>query len=274
MSAAQSPPDQSLRYVDAHTHLDFTYERLNFHQGWSEFKASTLKDPNLEAIISNACEVRSYATHELYAQIPDVFVTFGLHPHNAKEYTDDVERQIFDLIQRHRPKAVAWGEMGLDYHYDLSPRDQQRGCFVRQLRRATELHLPIVIHTREADEDTLAIFRAHVPRDTLMHVHCYTGGPAFARTILEEWPNACIGFTGIVSFRSAKEVHESVRAVPLERMLLETDAPYMAPVPFRGKICHSAMIPHTAAEIAKLKGVPVQDVYRHCRENTRRIYGV
>ncbi|KAJ4460957.1 putative hydrolase; TatD family protein [Paratrimastix pyriformis] len=260
LSAATATP--FAKYVDSHTHLDMTFTKFKFTGGWDAWRTNVLRDPNCEKIISVACEPQSLTVHEELARHDDIYVTFGIHPHNAKDYTDAIERQIIEIFGRTPGKAVAWGEMGLDYHYNLSPHDIQKEVFIRQIRRANELHLPFVIHTREAEDDTLAIFREHIPRETKMHVHCFQAVPS------------TIGFTGVVTYKSAKATQEAARIVPLNRMLLETDAPYMAPIPFRGRDCHSAMIPHTAAEVARLRGCSVEEIFRACRANTTEMYGV
>lgn len=130
---ATIPPCRS--YVDTHTHLDYTWQKMLFVDGWAPFRARVLNDPNLEKVITVACDIPSFEIHETFAHTSDdLFVTFGLHPHNAKEYNDDVEQRIADMITRNRPRALAWGECGLDYHYNLSPQDVQRHVFVRQIR--------------------------------------------------------------------------------------------------------------------------------------------
>ena len=132
----------------------------------------------------------------------------------------------------------------------------------------------MIIHTREAEEDTLTILKAEAPRDWKIHVHCFTSSPAMAEALLAAFPGLCLGFTGIVTFKNAQELQSVAAATPLQRMLLETDGPYLAPIPFRGKPAHPGHIPHIAAKIAGLKGVPVEEVYLHARENTRRVYGI
>lgn len=145
---------------------------------------------------------------------------------------------------------------------------------------------PIVIHTREAEEDTLEIMHEIVPIDWPIHVHCFTSSLPFGQKLLGHWKNLYIGFTGshvcvrtthftgVITFHSAKELHKTVQEIPLNKIVLETDAPFMAPIPHRGKICHSGYIPHIAEKISTLKNVPIETVYNITRENTKQLYGI
>jgi TatD DNase family protein len=167
-------------------------------------------------------------------------------------------------------KVLAWGEIGLDFYYDNSPRDVQEAAFEAQLQRAIQCEVPVVIHTRDAEPETLEVLRRHpVPRGG--HVHCFTGTPALAESLLDMGFH--IGFTGIVSFNKADNVRESLRIVPLERLLIETDSPYLAPKPHRGKRNEPAFVAHVAEAIAEVKSVPVADVLHHSTQNFYRLYG-
>ncbi len=177
--------------------------------------------------------------------------------------------------------------LGLDYHYTKSPQEVQKRVFARQLDVACGLGKPLVIHTRDAENDTLEILKDHVlDKTTPIHVHCFTSSKKLATDLLKTFSNLYLGFTGIVTFSSAKELHELVKEVivvpmnaneaqvPLNKILLETDGPFLAPVPFRGKIAHSGMIPYIAECIAKLKKVPVEQLYEQVRKNTEVVYGI
>ena len=167
---------------------------------------------------------------------------------------------------------VAIGETGLDYHYDHSPRDEQRRWFSRFVELAGELDLPLVVHSREADEDTVAILRETDAGALAGVVHCFTGGPALADAALElGWS---LGFTGIVTYKRADDVGAALRRTPLDRLLLETDAPYLAPVPRRGKRNEPSFLPHTVARAAELLDRPVEEVAAATADNTRRLFGV
>lgn len=180
-----------------------------------------------------------------------VWATVGLHPHDAN---DGVE-SIVGLLDR--AKVVAVGECGLDYHYDHSPRDVQRAAFAAQIQLAHEHDLALVIHTREAWDDTFAVLDAEgVPDRTVFH--CFTGGEDEARRCLDR--GAVLSFSGIVTFKAADDVRAAVALCPLERLLVETDSPYLAPVPHRGKPNRPAFVPVVGAAVAAVKGVPVSEV--------------
>jgi TatD DNase family protein len=195
---------------------------------------------------------------EVAARVEGVYATVGLHPHEARFGVDTI-RDLFDGPQR--PLAV--GECGLDYHYDHSPRAAQREAFAAQIALAHELGLPLVIHTREAWADTFDLLDAEgVPPRTIFH--CFTGGPDEARSCLDR--GALLSFSGIVTFKGAPEVREAAALTPLDRMLVETDSPYLAPVPHRGKRNRPAWVPHVGAVVAAVRGV-AEDVVR---DATRR----
>jgi TatD DNase family protein len=185
-------------------------------------------------------------------RFPSVRATVGLHPHEARFGVDTI-RDLFA-----GPVApVAVGECGLDYHYDHSPRDAQREAFAAQVALANELVLPLVIHTREAWADTFDVLDAEgVPARTIFH--CFTGGPDDARRCLDR--GAYVSFSGIVTFNGAPEVREAAKLVPLERTLVETDSPYLAPVPHRGRPNRPAWVPFVGARLAAEHGVDVEVV--------------
>ena len=247
----------------------------------------------LEACLTVACSSRAHARVDrlLDERHDGIFAAYGCHPLSAAEWTRP-ELNLPDLIRarvRDHPRVVAVGECGLDYHaprpvdrvvdpdyvagVDDATKDAQRRAFVDQMALATELGAPIVVHTRDAEEDTLALMTAHLPADARVHVHCFTSAPWLAEALLERFPNLCLGFTGAVTFKKAEEVREAARVTPLDRILLETDGPYMAPVPRRGEIAHPGLVPHIAKVIADVKGVTVEEVFAATREATRRTYG-
>jgi TatD DNase family protein len=181
-----------------------------------------------------------------------VWATVGLHPHEASQGVETVE----PLLQG-QPKLVGVGECGLDYHYDFSPPPQQREAFAAQVALARTHGLALVVHTREAWDDTFAILRSEgVPERTVFH--CFTGGPAEAQRCLDI--GAWLSFSGIVTFKNAGDVRDAAALCPLERLLVETDTPYLAPVPYRGKRNSPAYVPLVGAAVAAAKGVVEADV--------------
>jgi TatD DNase family protein len=203
----------------------------------------------------------------LAARYPNVHATVGLHPHEAKHGVATIA-DLFDGVDRVRPVAV--GECGLDFHYDYSPRDDQRSAFAEQIRLAHRLDLPLVIHTREAWDDTFAILDAEtVPARTVFH--CFTGGPEEARRCLDR--GARVSFSGIVTFPGAQDVRDAAALVPLARTLVETDSPYLAPVPNRGKRNRPAWVPLVGAYLAEVHGVELEHVRATTTASAAALFG-
>jgi TatD DNase family protein len=218
---------------------------------------------------------RAVAVAEKYE---NVFASVGVHPHDAKLYDDAAEAQLIELSKSE--KVVAWGEIGLDYYYDHSPREVQRDVFRRQIRTARSLGLPIIIHSRDADDETVEILDDEFERgeaDGGVRVpsgvmHCFGGTPAMAEALLPL--GFYISFAGNVTFKKAENIRESARVVPLDRLLVETDCPFLAPVPHRGKRNEPAMVVHTANFLAELLGIDAQVLADHTTENFYRLFNI
>lgn len=196
------------------------------------------------------------------------YATVGIHPHDAAKARPADLKRLGDLLAH--PKVLALGEIGLDYHYDFSPRDVQKSVFIEQMSIAAEARKPIVIHTREAWEDTLALLEQHwTPHSIGGIMHCFSGGPEEARRALEL--GFYLSFGGILTFPKALAVQEAAKSVPRGRILIETDAPYLAPVPKRGKRNEPALIVHTARKLAELRGESYEEICEATTENFRRL---
>jgi TatD DNase family protein len=191
--------------------------------------------------------------------------TAGIHPHDAAQATDADLAVLEDICAD--PDIVAVGECGLDYHYDRSPREVQREQFARQVRLAKTLRKPVVVHTREADEDTAAILERELGPDGGV-VHCFTGDWTAAQRYLALGLH--ISVSGVLTFKAAETLRDAAARIPLERLLVETDCPFLAPVPYRGKRNEPAYVVRTAACLAGLRGVPLADVERATTANARR----
>ncbi|MDQ3805502.1 MAG: TatD family hydrolase [Acidobacteriota bacterium] len=212
---------------------------------------------------------RAVAMAEKYAE---VYAAVGVHPHDAKLYDGAAERRLLGIVGR-GGRVVAWGEIGLDFHYDHSPRDVQREVFARQLGLAREAGVPVIIHSREADEETAEILRreyAGAPRGGVMH--CFGGGPPLAGAALELGLH--ISFAGNVTFKKAEPLREAARLVPLDRLLVETDCPFLAPVPFRGRRNEPAHVVETARFLAGLRGLEAEELGRVTSANFARLFGL
>lgn len=257
-------------YIDTHCHLDSTCKKLqvpNFTQLKADYFSSDLK-----ACVHVSCDPNSINTGLNLIEEPNIWGAFAIHPHDAKDYSEEVENKLLEA-SRH-PKHVAWGEMGLDYHYLFSPIEIQKQVFIRQIQLALSVQKPMVIHTREAEADTLDIMKQYIPSETKIHVHCFTSSENMAKELLNSFPNLVLGFTGVITFKNTEALKQVVRNTPLTRILLETDAPYLAPVPHRGKPCHSGYIPIIAEEIAKIKEIPLETIFNQTLINSKNFYGI
>ena len=276
-------------FIDTHCHID-SYER---HAGESfdtllarfqnadfandrssaKEKAAAAKIACPEAFIHVACDPADFETaRTLSEKYPFVYTAYGIHPEYVETETAEDEACMMEFLKH--PKCVACGEFGLDYHYGAETKAAQVKLFERHLQLGIESGKPLVLHLREAEDDALAVLRTANLHDRKIHVHCFTSTPEFVESLLALDAQIFVGFTGIVTFNNAQNVRDAAAIVPIDQMLLETDAPYMAPVPFRGKPCHSGYIPFIAEKLAEIKNVPVEELYRHCRENTRKCYGI
>ncbi|MDR0916162.1 MAG: TatD family hydrolase [Oscillospiraceae bacterium] len=196
-----------------------------------------------------------------------VYAAIGVHPHEAEKMDDGTVDVLRDLLRR--PKAVAVGEIGLDYHYDFSPRDVQKARFREQLELARDVRLPVIIHEREAFEDVMTILSDY--RDLPLVVHCFSGDWDAAKRVLDNgW---MLSFTGVVTFKKNKALDVAAR-VPIDRIMLETDSPYLAPDPLRGKRCDSTMLIHTARKIADARGITVEELAEATTRNGKRFFGI
>ena len=213
------------------------------------------------AVINCARDLKSSATSaELSEKYPFFWCACGVHPHEAEKELktadiNKVEKRIVNFTEK--KKCVAIGEIGLDYHYDFSPRELQKEIFELQLKLSKELDLPVIVHDREAHEDTMTLLKKYRPKGV---VHCFSGSVEMAREVLKL--GMYIGLGGAVTFKNAKKPVAVAAATDIDRILLETDCPYMAPVPFRGTRCSSDMIAYSAQTIASVKNMDVQTLVR------------
>ena len=209
---------------------------------------------------------------ELAQKYPFVYCSIGIHPDQSAEIAAQNSREYLDVIaqQLSYEKAMALGEIGLDYYYDDdAPRDIQKKIFEEQLALAKDLDVPVIIHNRDAHQDTLDLLKKYRPKGIM---HCFSGSAEVAKEVLRL--GMYIGFTGVITFKNAKKAIEVIREVPIERLMVETDSPYMAPEPFRGRRNSSLYIYRMAEKIAEIKGMPVEDVERITTENGRRLFGI
>ncbi len=228
-----------------------------------------MPDAGVELIVDPASDIASARKAQAIAgEYPFVYFAAGVHPHEAAEAGDTYLEDIRELSRD--PKCVAVGEIGLDYHYDFSPRDTQRRVYSEQLELSKELDLPVIIHEREAVQDNLDILRANPGARGV--VHCYSGSWETAKLLLEM--GFYLGFTGVVTFKNARKCVEVAEKMPLERMVIETDSPYMAPTPHRGERNSSLLLHLIAERIAEIRGMSPEDVARITLENGKRLFSL
>lgn len=248
---------------DTHAH----YDDSRFDEDRNEL-LSSLNEKGVSHVVNCGCDLKSsLTTVELSEKYDFIFAAVGVHAHEAEETTESDLTEIEKLYENN--KVVAVGEIGLDYHYDFSPRERQLEVFERQLAVANKLDLPVIVHDREAHEDTMNLLKKYKPKGV---VHCFSGSAEMAKEIVKL--GMYIGIGGAVTFKNAKKPIEVVEHLPLDRLLLETDAPYMTPVPFRGQRCDSAHIAYTAEKIAEIKGIDVQELIDICNKNAKKLFNI
>lgn len=253
--------------IDTHCHLDSEY----FPEGADE----TLARAREAGVTGFVCIgvgslVQARSALELAARRPDVWATVGVHPHDAANFDDAQEAELMRLAQA--PRVVAVGEIGLDFHYDHSPRARQEEVFRRFVQLARQLKKPIVVHTRSAPDETLRILTEEKASDVGGLIHCFSENKPFAARALDLGFD--LSFSGIVTFKRALDIQEVAGWAPADRILVETDSPYLAPVPLRGKRCEPAHVVHTARFVAALRGVSLEQIAEQTSQNAARRLGV
>jgi TatD DNase family protein len=251
--------------TDTHCHLDFPDFAADLDGVVARAHATGVK-----RMVTISTRVKKAAAYrELAERFESVFFTVGTHPHNAAEEPDVTAADILAHVDH--PKCVGIGEGGLDFHYDKSPRDQQEASFRMQIGVARATGLPLVIHARAADDLMIAILREEMARGRFPAIlHCFSSGSELARVGVEL--GLYLSFSGILTFRNSTELREIAAAAPLDRLLVETDAPYLAPMPHRGKANEPAYTAHTAAVLAEVKGMNLSSLAPILEANTDRAF--
>jgi TatD DNase family protein len=251
--------------VDSHCHLDFPDFADELDAVVARARAA-----GIERMVTISTRVKRLAEVSAIAErFPDVYCSVGTHPHNAHE---ELDVTVADLVAHTKSsKVVALGEAGLDYHYDNSPREAQERGFRTHIAAARETGLPLVIHTREADADTARILEEETGKGAFPAVlHCFTGGPDLARRAIAL--GLSISFTGILTFKNSAALREIAAALPADRMLVETDAPYLAPGKLRGKRNEPAFVVETAKVLAEIRGVALDEIAQQTTANFFRLF--
>jgi len=256
------------RLVDTHCHLDPQYFPGGVDEPLARARAAGLSGFVVIGVGSDPAPAR-HAAAVARALPGEVRAVAGIHPHDAVTLDAAAEAELDAIVRADEVAAV--GEIGLDYHYDHSPRDVQKATFARLIGLARAVKKPIVVHTRSAAEDTLAILEAEGARDVGGVIHCFSEDRAFAERALDL--GFYLSFSGIVTFKTAKSVHDVAAWAPADRILVETDSPYLAPVPLRGKPCEPAYLVHTARRVAELRGITLDELADVTTKNASRAFG-
>lgn len=253
--------------VDTHCHLDPQYFPSGPDEALARANAVGVGGFVVIGVGSDLAPAR--AAVELAKRIPErASCAIGVHPHDATTLDDAAYEELARLARG--PEVAAVGEIGLDYHYDHSPRDTQRAVFARLIGLARELKKPIVVHTRSAPADTLDILDREGARDVGGVIHCFSEDRAFATRALDLGFD--LSFSGIVTFKKSVDIQDVAAWAPLERILVETDSPYLAPVPYRGKPCEPSYVVHTARKVAELRGIPFEALAEATTANAQRAF--
>lgn len=250
---------ESHAHYDSHQFDEDRYELLE-----------TMGEQGVGTIVNCAADWDSITeVVELAETYPRIYAALGLHPDAVGSF--DEERFAFFREQCHREKVVAIGEIGLDYYWDNEPHENQKKWFIRQLKLARELDLPVIIHSRDAAEDTLQVMKDHA-QGLRGVIHCFSYSKEMAEIYVKM--GFYIGIGGVVTFKNGKKLKEVAEAIPLERILLETDCPYLAPEPFRGKRNSSLYLPYVAKAIAEIKGITYEEVVLQTEKNGKELFGI
>lgn len=250
------------KIFDTHAH----YDDSAFDIDRNELLAN-LPSMNVCTIVNQATDIKTAEISIALAEQYDyVYAAVGVHPECLEGLEEDYIQKLRDLAQH--KKVVAIGEIGLDYYYDI-PKELQKRVFEEQLLLAGELNMPVCVHDREAHGDTMDVLRKYNPKGV---VHCFSGSAEMAKEVLSL--GMYIGIGGVVTFKNARKAVEVIQQVPLDRFVLETDAPYLAPVPFRGKRCDSSYIKYTAQKIAEIRDLSLNEVLELAEQNAKRLYEI
>ncbi|MCR1899522.1 TatD family hydrolase [Irregularibacter muris] len=253
-------------YFDSHAHLND--ER--FHEDRKQLIQEAIQE-NISYILNPGADLPSSKEAVMLAEKHDfIYAAVGVHPHDAKTVEEDSYKQLEELA-RH-PKVKAIGEIGLDYYYDNSPREVQKQVFQRQIKLASKLDLPIIIHNRDAHEDTYHILEQHFRKNNGGVMHSYSGSVEMAQQFIAL--GLYLSISGPVTFKNARKAVEVVEKVPLDKLLIETDSPYLTPLPFRGKKNHPALVKYVAQKIAEIKNITVEEVAQQTTRNAKELFRI
>lgn len=256
-----------MRLFDTHAHIgDAAFD------GDRDALVCALPEKGVSLITEVCCDTADWErTAELIHKYPFVYAALGMHPHEAG-HTENKDIDYIKSLFEKEPKLKAWGEIGLDYHYDFAPREVQRRWFAEQLDAAAALNVPVVLHIREAFGDCMDILRARRGRGLRGEMHCFSGSPEIAKECLDL--GLYIAFGGAVTFKNANKLLDAAKSVPRDRLLLETDCPYMTPVPHRGERNDPSLMHYTLSRLAEIRGEDETELAETAYQNGRAMFGI
>lgn len=251
--------------IDTHTHINML-NGLSIEEAIVNAEKNGIKKLIIPSAYPNDFEIVT----ELTEKYENIYGMLGVHPSEVNDWDDSLIKKISDLVSKNK-KIVAIGEIGLDYYWDKSFNNLQKDVFIKQIKLANSLNLPIDIHDRDAHKDTYDILKEHNKTSKVV-MHCFSGSKEFAKECIKE--GYYLGIGGVLTFKNAKKLKEIVEEISLENIILETDAPYLTPVPYRGKENQPAYVKYVAEEIAKIKNISIEEVIQKTTENAERIFKI
>jgi TatD DNase family protein len=254
--------------IDSHCHLDYPALYTQLDEVLNRAKSNKIK--YLLTISTNLNSFEKIKT--IVNMYENVYGTLGIHPHEAKNFTDINSKLLKNLAQENK-KIIGIGETGLDYYYNHSEKDLQKRVFIEHIKTASDLNIPLIVHTRNAENDTFEILKSEKKNLKIkVLIHCFTGTKEFAKKLLNL--DCHISFSGIITFKKTEELSEVVNLVPLNKILIETDSPYLAPTPYRGKPNEPSYLAHVCNKVASIKKLPVEDIMNNTSSNFLKLFNL
>ena len=254
--------------IDSHCHLDFS----NLHSQIDDI-IKRAKSNDVQKLLTISTTLQSFEKIKiLIKKYNSIYGTFGIHPHETKNFPN-VDYNYILKIKKNYKKVIGIGETGLDFHYNYSDKDIQKKSFVNHIQAASELKIPVIVHSRNAESETYDILRSEIKNSNLkVLIHCFTGSEEFAKKLIDI--NCFISISGIITFKNSVDLANTVSSIPLEKLLVETDSPYLAPLPYRGKPNEPSYIIHTVEKLAEIKKTSKEKVALHTTNNFKLLFGL
>tara|TARA_Y100000590_G_scaffold449208_1_gene586980 strand:- start:2054 stop:2839 length:786 start_codon:yes stop_codon:yes gene_type:complete len=254
--------------IDSHCHLDYS----NLYEDLDEI-IKRAEDNNVKYLLTICTTLKSFEKIKLITnKYSNIYGTFGIHPHETKDHKNIKKDLIFDYHKKNK-KIIGIGETGLDFYYNFSDKDVQKKIFIEHIHAASELDIPLIVHTRNAEKDTYDILKSEMKNSNLkVLIHCFTGSKDFAIKLLDI--NCFISVSGIITFKNSSELAKTVSSIPLDNLLVETDSPYLAPLPKRGKSNEPSFIIHTVEKLSQIKKVSQEEVIKKTTSNFIKLFGI